>query len=271
MIAAIGQLRILPDRQVNLMKALSLIKRALQVRASIVVLPELFNTGFYPQSYKEVEASLEDELSMILRLSERKDITIVGTVAERVGEKLYNTAVVIHRGKIIGKYRKTHLFPLNEEKDYFSTGDELLVVDSPVGKLGLMICYEVRFPEIARYLTHKGAEILVVPAEFPEPRINHWRVLLRARAIENQCYVLGANCAEGEDKYPGKSMIIDPWGNILVEGGDRQEVIMARIDLEEVKKIRKEYPFLKDVRKDLLSDVFSDIFKEELEKEEEDV
>ncbi|MBO8181275.1 MAG: carbon-nitrogen family hydrolase [Archaeoglobus sp.] len=255
MIAAIGQLRILPDRRVNLMKALSLIKRAIQVRASIVVLPELFNTGLHPENYDEVEP-LEEELSMILRLSERKDITIVGTVAEKVEGKLYNTAIVIHRGKIIGKYRKTHLFPLlKEEKDYFSTGDELVVVDSPIGKLGLMICYEIRFPEIARYLVHKGAEILAVPAEFPEARINHWRVLLRARAIENQCYVLGANCAEGIDRYPGHSMIVDPWGNILVEAGDRQEIIMAEIDLEEMKRIRKEYPFLKDVRKELLSDV----------------
>ena len=258
MMAAIGQLRILPDRRVNLMKALSLIKRAIQVRASIVVLPELLNTGFYPENYEEVEPTIEDELSMILKLSERKDITIVGTVAEKVEGELYNTAVVIHRGEIIGKYRKTHLFPLlKEEKDYFTTGDQLVVVDSPAGKLGLMICYEVRFPEIARYLTHKGAEILVVPAEFPEARINHWRVLLRARAIENQCYVLGANCAEGEEKYPGRSMIVDPWGNILVEAGDRQEIIMAEIDLGEVKKIRKEYPFLKDVRKDLLTDIFN--------------
>jgi len=255
MIAAIGQLRILPDRRVNLMKALSLIKRAIQLRASIVVLPELINTGFHPENYREVEP-LEEELSMILRLSERKDITIVGTVAEKVEGKLYNTAVVIHRGKIVGKYRKTHLFPLlKEEREYFSTGDELVVVDSPLGRLGLMVCYEIRFPEIARYLVHKGAEMLVVPAEFPEARIDHWRVLLRARAIENQCYVLGANCAEGIDRYPGRSMIVDPWGNVLVEAGNRQEIIMAEIDLDEVRKVRKEYPFLKDVRKDLLSDI----------------
>jgi predicted amidohydrolase len=251
MIAAIGQLRISPDRGVNLMKALSLIKRALQVRASIVVLPELFNTGFYPHSYEEVEDRIEDELETILKLSERKNIVIAGTVAERIEGELFNTAVVIKGGKIIGKYRKTHLFPLTEEKRYFTPGNELVVVDSPVGKLGLMICYEIRFPEIARYLTEKGAEILVIPAEFPAPRINHWRILLRARAIENQCYVLGANCAEGEDRYPGRSMIIDPWGNVLVEAGDRQEIIMAEIDIENVKKTRRKFPFLKDVRKDL--------------------
>jgi predicted amidohydrolase len=256
MIVAIGQLRILPDRNVNIMKALSLIKRAIQVNASIVVLPELFNTGFYPESYEQVEENLEDELDFVLRLSERRDITIVGSVAERDEGRLFNTAVVIHRGEILAKYRKTHLFPLNEERKYFVPGEKLAVVDSPVGKLGLMICYEVRFPEIARYLAKKGAEIIAVPAEFPEERINHWRVLLRARAIENQCYVLGANCAEGEDKYPGHSMIVDPWGNVLVEAGDRQEIIMAEIDTEEVEKIRKEYPFLEDFRKDLFKEEF---------------
>jgi predicted amidohydrolase len=244
MISAIAQLRILPDRRVNLMKALSLVKRAIQIRASVVVLPELFNTGFYPGNYEEVE-KLEDEISLILKLSERRDITVVGSLAEREGGKLYNTAIVIHRGKIIGKYRKTRIFPLlKEEKDYFSPGDEFVVIDSPIGKLGLMICYEIRFPEIARYLMQKGAEMLVIPAEFPKERIDHWKVLLRARAIENQCYVLGANCVGGG--YPGNSMIIDPWGNVLVEAGKTQEVIMAEIDLEEVKRIREEFPFLRD-------------------------
>jgi predicted amidohydrolase len=256
MITAIGQLRILPDRRVNLMKALSLIKRALQVNSKIVVLPELFNTGFYPESYEEVERRIEDELDFILKLSERKDIVIIGTVAEKERDMLYNTAVVIYRGEILEKYRKTHLFPLNEERIYFQQGDELKVVETPYGKVGLMICYELRFPEIARYLTKKGAEILAIPAEFPAERINHWKVLLRARAIENQCYVLGANCAEGEDKYPGSSMIVDPWGNVLVEAGDRQEVIMADIDISDVGKIRKEYPFLKDFRRELFKDVF---------------
>ncbi|AGK61684.1 putative amidohydrolase [Archaeoglobus sulfaticallidus PM70-1] len=253
MISAIGQLRISPDRDVNLMKALSLIKRAIQVNAKLVVLPELFNTGFYPKNYELVEDNIEDEIDLILKLSERRDITIVGSVAEKENGKLYNSAVVIHRGEILGKYRKTHLFPLTEERKYFSTGNELKVVDTPVGKIGLMICYEVRFPEIARYLVRKGAEILAIPAEFPKERINHWKILLKARAIENQCFVFGANCAEGEDAYPGSSMIVDPWGNVLVEGGDRQEIIMAEIDIGEVEKTRRKFPFLRDFRNDLFS------------------
>lgn len=249
---ALAQQRILPDREVNIMKGMSLIKRALQVRASMVILPEVFNTGFYPHNYETVEPELEEELELILRLSKQKDILIIAGVAERDGEDLYNSAVIIHRGEIIGKYRKTHLFPLTSEKKNFKAGDKIEVFETPLGKLGILICYEIRFPELFRKLTKMGAEIIVIPAEFPKERIEHWRVLLQARAIENQVFVAGVNCVEGDLGYGGHSMLVDPIGNILVEGGEYQEVMMSDIRLAEIYEVREKYPFLKDLRVELL-------------------
>ncbi len=233
------------------MKGLSLVKRAIQVRADLVALPEVFNTGFYSHNYEFVDP-LEKELKLLLKLSEGRDLLIIAGVAEKEGDDLYNSAVLIWRGKIIGKYRKTHLFPLTSEARYFKAGDRLEVFDTPLGRIGVLICYELRFPELARRLTKMGAEIIVVPAEFPKARIEHWSVLLRARAIENQLFVVGANCVEGDLDYGGQSMIVDPLGKVLAEASDLQEVVMGDIDLAEVERVREEYPFLNDLREDLL-------------------
>ncbi len=249
---ALAQQRILPDREVNIMKGLSLIKRAIQVKADLVILPEVANTGFYQHNYESVEKNLEEELRLFLKLSEMKDIVIITGVAERDGDDLYNSAVIIHNGKIIGKYRKTHLFPLTSERKHFKAGDKLEVFETPVGRVGILICYEVRFPELARKLTKMGAEMIVIPAEFPRVRIEHWRILLQARAIENQLFVAGVNCVEGDLDYGGHSMLIDPNGKVLVEGGDYQEVMMSDIDLRDVERVRKEMPFLYDLREELL-------------------
>jgi len=249
---ALAQQRILPDREVNIMKGMSLIKRALQVRADVVILPELFNTGFYPHNYENIEPELEEELELVLKLSSSKDIVIIAGVAEREGDDLYNSAVIIHRGEIIGKYRKTHLFPLTSEKKYFKAGDRIEVFETPVGNVGILICYELRFPELFRKLVKMGAELIVIPAEFPKERIEHWRVLLQARAIENQIFVAGVNCVEGDLDYGGHSMLVDPMGTVMVEGGDYQEVMMSDIRLGEVYEVREKYPFLNDLREELL-------------------
>jgi predicted amidohydrolase len=249
---SIAQLRILPDRDVNIMKSLSLVKRAIQVKADLVVLPEVANTGFYKHNYELIEERLEDELELLLKLSEAKDIVIVTGVAEKEKDNLYNSAVIIYRGNIIGKYRKTHLFPLTSEKRRFTPGNRVEVFDTPVGKIGILLCYEIRFPELARKLTRLGAEIIAVPAEFPKQRIDHWRILLQARAIENQLFVVGTNCVEGDLDYGGHSMLVDPMGRVLIEGGEYQEVMMSDVDLDEVQKVRKRYPFLNDLRNEIL-------------------
>ncbi len=246
-VVACGQQRVVRDVEINRSKALSLVKRAIQVGASIVVLPEASNTGLFPENYRDV-GSAEEELDTILRLSERKDILVVAGVVEREGGKLHNTACLIHRGEIIGKYRKILPFPLTDERKHFTPGNELKVFETPYGKMGVLICYEVRFPEIARELVRKGAEIIAIPAEFPAKRIEHWKTLIRARAVENQVFVLASNCVDPEKNYNGQSAIIDPYGNVLNEAGELQELIFAKIDVDMVEECRTKYPFLEDLK-----------------------
>ncbi|MEM1956963.1 MAG: nitrilase-related carbon-nitrogen hydrolase [Archaeoglobaceae archaeon] len=241
---ALAQQRISADRDVNLMKGLSLVKRALQVKANLVILPELFTTGFYENNLQAVK-SLDEELELLLKLSKEKDIVIVAGVAEK-SDKLYNSAVIVHRGEIIGVYRKNLLFPLTKEKEIFAKGNTLEVFETPVGKIGILICYEVRFPQLARKLVKKGADMIAIPAEFPKQRIEHWKTLLKARAIENQIFVAGVNCVEGDLDYGGCSMLVDPEGKVLAEGGIYQEILMADIDLADVQRTRERYPFLRD-------------------------
>lgn len=239
----VAQLKISPDREVNLMKGLSLVKRAIQLRSDLVVLPEVHNTGFFEHNYEFVEP-VEKELKMLLKLSENREMIIIAGIAEKEGDDLYNSAVIIQKGKIVGLHRKTHLFPLTSERQFFKEGNKLEVFETSIGRIGILICYELRFPEIARKLMKKGAEMIVVPAAFPKERIEHWSILLRARAIENQLFVVGANCVEGDLNYGGRSAIVDPFGKIIAEASDVQEVIMGDIDLLDVQRVRREYPFL---------------------------
>lgn len=234
------QMDVTTNKQKNMNKALNYLKQAENDNVNLFVLPEVFNTGFNPQTYADIK-ELSEELSPILSLSSQaEDLVVVAGVAEKEGGKLYSSAVIIHGGEITGKYRKDHIFPLTDEIKYFSPGNnERAVYETPAGRLGPLVCYEVRFPLMSRELTSRGAQILVFPAQFPQARIYHWTALLKARAIENQLFVVGANCAGF-----GESMIIDPWGEVLAEAGTEEEAITAEIDVSEIEEVRKKYPFL---------------------------
>jgi predicted amidohydrolase len=233
MILSAVQLKTSKNVEDNVKKAVEIIESS---NADLIVFPELFNTGYYPENYRK------SDITPVLKASEDSNAVIVAGMAEIDGDDLYNTAFVIHRGRIIGKHRKTKLFPLTHEVETFKAGDSVEIIKTPIGDLGIMICYEVRFPEIARRLTKLGAKIIAVLAVFPKERIEHWKILLRARAIENQVYVVGANCVN--ESCGGNSMIIDPLGNVLAEAGKDEEVISAEIDPNFVDEVRRRYPFL---------------------------
>ncbi len=233
MIVSAVQLRSSRNIEDNVKKAVKIIQ---SFNADLIVFPELFNTGYYPENYRK------SDITPILKASEYSNAVIVAGAAEVDGNDLYNTAFVICKGKVIGKHRKTKLFPLTHEVETFKAGNRVDVVKTPIGDLGVIICYEIRFPEIARKLTKLGAKIITVPAVFPKDRIEHWKILLRARAIENQVYVIGANCVNGF--CGGCSMIIDPLGRILAEAGCEEEtVVSAKIDLNFVDEVKMRYPF----------------------------
>ncbi|HID43123.1 MAG TPA: carbon-nitrogen family hydrolase [Archaeoglobaceae archaeon] len=236
---AAAQIEITRNKEKNIERALQYIKEAVKKGSKLVVLPEVFNTGFFPENYDSIK-NIKAELERILDFSAGVDSVIIAGVAEKTNKKLYSTAVVIYGGKITGKYRKRRIFPLTDEIKYFSAGNESGIFETPFGRIGLMICYEIRFPEIARELTFSDAVILIIPAQFPSERIEHWRILLKARAIENQIFVTGANCSG----Y-GNSMIVNPWGEVLAEAGNGEELIVAEIDLRNLEEIREKYPFLK--------------------------
>ncbi len=233
MIVSAVQLRSSKDIESNIQKAVNIIKSA---KSDLIIFPELFNTGYYQENYER------SNVSPILKASERSKAVIVAGMAEIEGNDIYNTAFVIHKGRVIGKHRKTKLFPLTHEIEVFKAGNEIEVIETPICKLGIVICYELRFPEITRKLVRQGAKIIAVPAVFPKERIDHWKVLLRARAIENQVYVVGANCV-GEF-CGGNSMIIDPFGRVLAEAGFDEGIISAEIDLSFVDEVRRKFPFL---------------------------
>jgi predicted amidohydrolase len=231
--------------------ATELEKLALQ-NVRLVVLPEMWGTGF---DYKQLDILAEQTGNIVERLSilsKQYNMVIVGSLPEPHNGKVCNTSYLLDSGELKGKYRKIHLFSLMREDRYFDSGNQRVIVETSIGKVGLIICYDLRFPELVRSLALDGADIITVPGEWPRPREDHWRTLLRARAIENQLFVVAANCSGqiGKFDFPGMSMIIDPKGNILAEADDEERTITAEIDFNDIKEWREKIPCFNDRRPD---------------------
>ena len=214
----------------------------------LAVLPEMWATGFAYKDLNQLAARTDEIVEEIAALSAEYSMVIVGSLPEPHENKVYNTAYVLDNGELKGRYRKIHLFSLMQEDRAFDGGNSWLLVDTSVGKIGVFICYDLRFPELARRLAVEGAEILVVPGEWPKPRQEHWRTLLRARAIENQLFIVAANCCGivGKLDFFGMSMIIDPKGELLAEAGYEAESITAVIDFTEMTAWRQQIPCFMD-------------------------
>ncbi len=212
--------------------------------ADIYCLPEVFSTGFNYKNLRNNSENINGET--IQKLKETKK-TITGTFVESEGEKIYNTAFFISGGELIETYRKIHIF--NREKNFFSPGNTAKAISTEYGKIGFLTCYDIRFPEQARKLAMMGAEILFVYANFPNPRKAHWKLLLEARALENLCYVAAVNRVgtDENESYFGHSLIVNPMGEIICEADCSEQVIVREIDVCEVEKIRKKFPYLSDV------------------------
>ena len=156
--------------------------------------------------------------------------------------------IVVSNKCLITKYRKIHLF--FKERKYFSPGNELKFFDYKNFRIGLAICYDIRFPEMFRKLMKLGVNTFIISAAFPMKRSDHWETLLKARAIENQSYIIACNrIGKDEEEYAGTSMVIDPWGNVLVKASkDKEEILITEIDYNRIVKVRENFPILKDIR-----------------------
>lgn len=240
-----------PDANVALVEGA--LGRLAECGVELVVLPEMWSTGFAYRQLNELSLRTDETVERLCGLSASRGMTIIGSLPEPHGGKVYNTAYVVDRGRVAGSYRKIHLFSLMQEDRSFDPGDRWLVVDTSAGRLGVFICYDLRFPELARRLAVEGAEILVVPGEWPRPREEHWRTLLRARAIENQCFLVAANTCGvvGKLDFFGMSMIVNPRGEVLAEAGDEPVEITASLDFAEMADWRARIPCFADRRPEL--------------------
>jgi predicted amidohydrolase len=206
----------------------------------LVVLPELWAAKFDKERADELWDFSQVALKEVSSLSKKYEMVIAGSLIEKEGSDYFNTAYITDSGKLVAKYRKVHLFSMAGENTYFKSGREKVAADTQIGKLGVIICYDLRFAELVRGLALNGAEILIIPAQWPKARVQHWRILALARAIENQFFVVACNRTgwDKKEEYPGHSLIIDPWGEVLAEGEEEEGFIIAEIDLDRVKNVR---------------------------------
>lgn len=220
----------------------------------LAVLPEMFACSF-DNDQLEVHARQTD--TIIKKLSTfagYNKMAVTGSLPRKKGRSVYNEMFFIDTdGQVKAGYKKLHLFRLTGEHHYYTPGGKICRIDTTLGRIGLMICYDLRFPELARSLFLDGAKMILVSAQWPAPRKEQWQLLLQARAIENQLFVIGTNRTGAEDDlmFPGKSLIVGPLGNILADAGADDGTAMAEIDLKQVKTFRRLIPCRSDRRPDV--------------------
>jgi predicted amidohydrolase len=219
----------------------------------LVLLPEIWGTGFFNfENYQKESEELKGQTYFAFApLAEKLGCYILtGSFVEREGSDLFNTSLLIDpEGNIAARYRKIHLFGYkSREPEVLTPGRDITVVGTKFGTWGITTCYDLRFPELYRAMVDKGAESFLVPAAWPINRLDHWTIFNKARAVENQCYLISCNCAgsHGGATFGGHSMVVDPWGIAVASGGDKETVVWANIDLEEVEKSRRTFTALKD-------------------------
>lgn len=237
----------LNDSDYNLNRAIEGINSLEAIGADIAVLPEMWSCGFDNTRLDLHALKTPYILDKLSKKASECKIIIVGSLPESSGKDIFNTSYVIEKdGSFAGSYRKIHLFSLTEEDRYYQAGNKAVICETSVGTIGLSICYDLRFPELGRALTLKGARVIIVSAQWPLERIRHWNILLRARAIENQIFIIAANRC-GKDnvtEYGGSSRIIAPGGKILSRAGKEESILHAGIDLNEIDDLRALIPCL---------------------------
>lgn len=236
---------LLAEPQKNFEKAKELIKSAVESGTDVIVLPETWNTGFFP---KENLASFCDNngekvKAEIGSLAKEYNVNIVAGSVSNVKEgKIYNTAYIFNRnGECVGEYDKSHLFTPMGEHNFYEKGNKICRFTLDGNQCGIIICYDVRFPELTRTMSLKGLDFLFVVSQWPLIRKDHLLTLTKARAIENQMFLACCNsCGTAYDTvFGGNSVIYDPWGSTLAKAGESEEIISADCDTSIIKNIRE--------------------------------
>ncbi len=234
----------------NLIKAGKMLAKAREKGAMLAVLPELFNVGYKLDILKSLDYDFCGTTAEISKLSKELDIHIAAGVFEKCDGRYYNSVVVYNNnGELIEKYKKINLFSLSNEKEIFIPGNEIKTFNIKSFKFGILICYDIRFPELSRKYLNAGCSALIISSAFPFPRLEHWNTLLKARAIENQVYVIASNRVgkDGDMQFLGNSCVIDPWGNVLIKKDETEEdVLVHDISTDEVERVRTFIPCIDD-------------------------
>jgi len=226
---------------------------ALQEQTHVVILPEMFSTGFSMKPAALAETMDGETVQWMKRMAIQKKIILTGSVIIEEGGEFFNRLIWMQPDGNYGYYDKRHLFAYAEEDRYFSSGSQRLIASVNGWRINLLVCYDLRFPVWSRQANDGSGEpeydVLVYVANWPERRSTAWKTLLRARAIENQCYVIGVNRVgkDGNDlDYSGDSMVIDAMGEILYQKANEEDAFTITLDKESLLAIRNKIPFLKD-------------------------
>ena len=263
---ALCQMNVVDNKEKNIKTARLMIEESISKNADFIILPEMFNCPYSNDKfieYGEKEKSSET-LSEISKLAKSNNAYILaGSIPEIEEDKLYNTSYLFDRqGNVIAKHRKMHLFDIDvkgkitfKESDVLTARNDFTIADTEFGKVGIGICYDIRFPELAKIMVENGALILIYPGAFNMTTgPAHWELLFRSRAMDNQAFCIGVAPALNNDasyhSY-GHSIITNPWGEVIAQASEKESLIISEIDLSEIKKVREELPLLKNKRDDL--------------------
>jgi omega-amidase len=251
------------DAATNLDRIAELASQAKAAKSDLLCLPEMCTTGFDWAANRQLLDRSGELIDTVASIAQSQQIAICGSFLEQTGAG--GAANTFHyfdaRGVLLAKYRKLHLFTLFHEERHVAAGNACVAFKTEHGHFGATICYDLRFPELYRRLTEMGADLHFVPAAFPHPRLEHWRTLLQARAIENQSYIVATNqCGTeghgsdvGDIRYFGHSMVVDPWGEIVAEADEAACLLHVEVELGKVAKVRAKLSAWEDRRTDLFS------------------
>lgn len=250
---ALIQLSIVCDnKHENYKRAEGLLKKAAEASCDLAVLPEVFDTGF-SNNIATAAREGDNTIEFLAEMAQAYQMSLVAGIAEPASDpqKCHNVSVAVDRnGQMLARYCKIHPFSYTNEDRYFVSGDRLVTCNIEGIPTALFVCYDLRFPEVFRCVA-RDVRMMIVVANWPTSRREHWETLLKARAIENQCVVIGVNRTGTDEKglqFPGASCIYGAFGEEIVCESITEELLIAELDIADVAKIRQQFPFLQDMR-----------------------
>ena len=258
---ALCQMNVIDDKKANIEKARSMIVESVSNNADFIILPEMFNCPYSNDKFIEYgeEEHNSYTLNIISDLAKDNHVYILaGSIPETENDKLYNTSYLFDKtGNIIAKHRKMHLFDIDvkdkitfKESDVLTAGDEFTIAKTEFATVGIGICYDIRFVELARIMAENGASVLFYPGAFNQTTgPAHWELLFRSRALDNQVFCVGVAPALNKDasyhSY-GHSIVVNPWGEVITQADEKDDLIICEIDLSEIKKVKTSTKLLKN-------------------------